>query len=102
MINIEHKYEDIVLISDNDYKKDRFIIYYHLFNEYDVNVLDYTIKIKEDNSIFEKFLDLECIGFENDILEVLEEFNPISEDEELNNCRIELRILCSMNKHNTN
>lgn len=96
MIDIEHKYNDIVLITDNDYKKERFVIYSHLFDEYSITVLDYTIKIKEDNSIFERYLDLECIGFKDSFLKILEEFHPITEDEELDGCKIELRVLCSM------
>lgn len=96
MIDIEHKYNDIVLITDNSYKKDRYSVYEHLFEEYTITVLDYAIKIREDNKIFEKWLDFECVGFKEDFIDVLKEFNPITEQEGLKDCNFELKVLCRM------
>lgn len=98
MINIEHKHEDIVLITDDSYNDERFPVYERLFKGYNIIVLDYAIKIKEDNELFNRWLDLQCVGFDEGFLKILKELKPMIEDPDLKDCKFELKILGIMDK----
>ena len=97
MINIKKCYKNICLITEDNYSEDRFPIYSNLFKKFNIDILDYTIQIKDENPIFEKTLDLESHSVDTDFLTVLKEFNLLAGDDEFKDCKFIFNILAVIN-----
>lgn len=94
MINIEHKYNNIVLITDNNYTHERYPILKNLFKEYNISILDYEIRIKTGN-VFEQYFDVTPKNLSDDFLEILSDLKS-NADEYDEDITLELKILASM------
>lgn len=82
MIQIEKMYKDIVTITEDNYTTDRFSIMENLFNELDINILDFEIRIKQKEDILGRYVDIVPYSLEENLLSILEKLSKMEEESE--------------------
>lgn len=98
MLNIESMYENIVLITDDNYTTDRWNIIKNLFDTIDMTVLDFEMRISEKNDILESYVDIQPNNINEDLLlATLEQFKEFEQesDEQL---ELQIKMLALIRK----
>ena len=98
MLNIESMYENIVLITDDNYTTDRWKIIKNLFDTIDITVLDFEMRISEKNDILESYVDIQPNNINEDLLlATLEQFKEFEQesDEQL---ELQIKMLALIRK----
>ena len=98
MLNIESMYENIVLITDDNYTTDRWNIIKNLFDTIDMAVLDFEMRISEKNDILESYVDIQPNNINEDLLlSTLEQFKEFEHesDEQL---ELQIKMLALIRK----
>lgn len=98
MLNIESMYENIVLITDDNYTTDRWNIIKNLFDTIDITVLDFEMRITEKNNILESYVDIQPNNINEDLLlATLEQFKEFEQesDEQL---ELQIKMLALIRK----
>lgn len=80
MIDIEEVYKDIVKITIAPYSSDRFSVVENLFSELDITVLDYEIKLKQENSFLQGFVDVVPLNLEENILDKIKSLEELEDE----------------------
>lgn len=98
MLNIESMYDNIVLITDDNYTADRWNIIKNLFDTLDMTVLDFEMRISEKSNILESYVDIQPKNINKDLLlAALEQFNEFEQesDEQL---ELQIKMLALIRK----
>ena len=80
MISIERMYKDIVVITEENYTCDRYSIMENLFNELDIIVLDFEVRIKQKESVLGAYMDIVPYNVDEDMLSVLKKLDVAEEE----------------------
>lgn len=99
MINIEQVYDNVVKITDEDYRCDKIKIMEHLFNVFNIIILDYEIRLMEKDSFLGQYMDIYPHSLDEDFISILKKFNEMENDsdEEL---KYSIKILAIMERKN--
>lgn len=99
MIKIKPVYENIVMITDENYTTNRISILKNLFQELSLTIFDYEIRIIKEDTIFEEYVDICPYNLDEDFFVTLKKFEEMEKETD-ENLKFTIKILAIIKKEN--